>query len=126
MRRIQSRITPMSAALAAIAVAASPGRALAAGPATDGRPHPRVAAVHATRSGEPGDAGSRGSVTTGASGSDDGGSDDSVTTRTSRLKPVGGQGPLLGGGSAPTAHKHHAHHHPRTRTSGLGNGGGDN
>jgi hypothetical protein len=114
----------MSAALAAIAFIASPPRALAAESATGERAHARVAVVHSTRSGEPDDPGSRGSVATGASGSDDGGSDDRVTTRTSRIKPVGGQGPLLGGGSKPN-HHHHAGHHPRTRTSGAGNGGGD-
>jgi hypothetical protein len=45
------------------------------------------------------------------------------------MKPVGGQGPLLGGGSnhsGPNPKAHHIGHHPKTRTSGAANGGGDN
>jgi hypothetical protein len=124
-------MAPVPAALAAIAVAVSPARALAAELTTHGRPHARVAAVRSARLGEPDDGGSVGSVTTRASGSDDGGSDDSLTTRTSRMKPVGGVGPLLGGGSTssgtrPNSHNRHHGHHPRTRTSGAANGGRDN
>jgi hypothetical protein len=123
---MQLKMTQMSAALAALAVAVSPARALAAERTT----HARMAAVRSSRSGERDDGGSVGSVTTSTSGSDDGGSDDRLTTRTSRIIPVGGQGPLLGGGPGGSSHRskrHNRHHaaHPRTRTSGAANSGGD-
>jgi hypothetical protein len=124
--RIQSRIPSISAALAAIAIAVSPARALAAEPAKQ-HPHARAAAVRYRQSGEADDPSSLGSVTTRTSGSDDGGSDDSITTRTSRMKPVGGVGPLMGGGSSGSMPKtHHPTGHPsRTRPSGAANGRGD-
>jgi hypothetical protein len=119
MRRIQFGVPSMSAALAAIAIAVSPARALAAEPAKQ-HPHARAAAVRSRQSGESDDTGSLGSVTTRTSGSDDGGSDDSITTRTSRMKPVGGVGPLMGGGSSGSMPKPHRQtgHHSRTHTSG--------
>jgi hypothetical protein len=125
------RMIPISAALAALAVAVSPARVLAAEPTTHKRPHATVAAVRTARSGEPDDSGASGSVTTRTRGSDDGGSDDGLTTRTSQIKPVGGVGPLLGGGSSGSSTKprrQNSHHaaHPRNRTSGAANGGGDN
>jgi hypothetical protein len=128
MRPTQSRTTPLSAVLAAIAIAVLPARALAAESATHGREHERAAALRSTRSGKPGNSGSSSSLTTRTSGSDDGGSDDSVTTRTSRLKPVGGVGPLLGGGSSGSgartnANQRRHHRQPRTRTSGAAVGG---
>jgi hypothetical protein len=124
------KMTPMSAALAALAVAVSPARVLAAQPTTHKRPHATVTAVRSARSGEPDDGGSVGLVTTRRRGSDDGGSDDGLTTRTSRMKPVGGVGPVLGGSSSSastrpkTQNGRHAAH-PRNRTNGAANGGGD-
>jgi hypothetical protein len=126
MRRIQSRMPSMSAALAAIAVTFSPARALAAEPGTQ-HPQARVAAVLSRQSREVDDPGLHGSVTRTSGSDDGGGSDDSVTTRTSRMKPVGGVGPLMGGGSNRSSRMPKTQHHPshpRTRTSGA-NGGGD-
>jgi hypothetical protein len=130
MQRKQFYMTSASAAVVAIALAVAPTPVLAAEPATHGRPHASAAATRTSRSGEPDDSGSLGSVSTRTSGSDDGGSDDSFTTRTSRMKPVGGVGPLLGGGSqssgaTPPGHSRHHTKRARTRTSGAANGSGD-
>jgi hypothetical protein len=128
---MQLKMTPMSAALAALALAVSPARVLATQLPTHKRPHATAAAVRSARSGEADDSRSGASATTRASGSDDGGSDDGLTTRTSQMKPVGGVGPLLGGGSSGSGtrpKKQSSHHaaHPRNRTNGAADSGGDN
>lgn len=116
MRRMHSRMTATLATVAAIGLSVLPTRALGDTSTARARLHARVHSHSVTAA-----------LSTRTSGSsDDGpGTDDSgsVTTRSSPMKPVGGVGPLLGGGSsvptAPTSGSSH-HHRRRPRTSGAG------
>lgn len=119
MKRIQARLTATCTALATIALVASPTPALGAEPPVHARVYARAAGAQSANPSGSNGGGPNRSLRTGASGSDDGGgSDDGVTTRSSAMKPVGGQGPLLGGsptgsgtgsGSAARHHRHHRH-----------------